>query len=556
MNRNPFSIDIYGKRVKFDLDRVLPAGIPTKALDFGDLRVGIYHEKSECVEILHDEPVSYIRDDGLYKRVIYNYDISNEHISALTKGGELVLVRIISGNPSGKTTLNICGESAFPSLLGKEKAEIIIQENIKQTHYPLDDTTESFDPPRCHSDALLFSRSPQEDDKFFSRISTNPVLARFGLTGYETVDTLPENMKLFKKDKKRPLFGYGAHPAFQTLIVEPAVCNITTLQQQFQTAIQLEWSTIPLYLTSWYTIRDGFNQEAHDAIQNIFIQEMLHMAQAGNLLISIGGTPRIDFDDVTPLYPTQGLPGGVLKELYITLKKLTREHVYTTFMGVEVPQESFVGFPPIINNFFTIGAFYNETRTCMNELGNSIFDPSTADKQLKYNFNQNIGTLHTITNISIANEAITEIVEQGEGESSLNPNQTDTGSYAHFYQFEEIVCENKLEKLSDFVYAYVGPNITYQPDGVWPMVDNPSNTSFIKGTECYNKTLDFHTAYRKTISDLEVAFTIDPNELGAAIGQMFQLSSIAQDFISLPAYPDNPDDRRTCGPVWDYYYND
>ena len=58
------------------------------------------------------------------------------------------------------------------------------------------------------------------------------------------------------------------------------------------------------------------------------MQEMLHFTQAANMLIGIGGTVKIDDPEFVPSYPATGLPGGVLPNLTVSLKKFDLLHVY------------------------------------------------------------------------------------------------------------------------------------------------------------------------------------------------------------------------------------
>ena len=110
------------------------------------------------------------------------------------------------------------------------------------------------------------------------------------------------------------------------------------------------------------------------------MQEMMHVAQAANILLSIGGKPVIDDASFAPTYPHLGLLGGILLNLYVELEKLSLEHVYKVFMGIEVPAETWVGGdePQYAEN--TIGEFYNEVKSCIDFLPDTIFDSAT----LKY----------------------------------------------------------------------------------------------------------------------------------------------------------------------------
>ena len=68
--------------------------------------------------------------------------------------------------------------------------------------------------------------------------------------------------------------------------------------------------------------------------------------------------------------------------------------------------------------------------------------------------------------------AINEIIEQEEGTGPIDPDD-EGNQLAHFYKFEEILCEAFLVK-NDTHYSYSGEPIRFQQDGVWPMRNNPS----------------------------------------------------------------------------------
>ena len=76
------------------------------------------------------------------------------------------------------------------------------------------------------------------------------------------------------------------------------------LQQHLQWAIELEHSTLPPYLTALYSIKDGTNQEAVEIIHSVFIEEMLHLTLAANILNAVGGSPNLDYPGIMPSYPT------------------------------------------------------------------------------------------------------------------------------------------------------------------------------------------------------------------------------------------------------------
>src|SRR6478672_6484479 len=83
-----------------------------------------------------------------------------------------------------------------------------------------------------------------------------------------------------------------------------AIRDIESLRSHLQWAIELEHSTIPPYLTAFYSLHEGHNREAAAVILSVAIEEMLHMTLAANVLNAIGGQPLLDGTDFIPQYPT------------------------------------------------------------------------------------------------------------------------------------------------------------------------------------------------------------------------------------------------------------
>lgn len=108
--------------------------------------------------------------------------------------------------------------------------------------------------------------------------------------------------------------------------------------------------------------------------------------------------------------------------------------------------------PPIFNDKNTVGAFYNEIRECIQHLGDDIFDSSTVDLQVKWPWDtlRSVGHIVPITDTASALEAIDLIISEGEGAGLLDPSEIGSNALAHFYKFEEIVCQKHLEKVGDF----------------------------------------------------------------------------------------------------------
>ena len=349
---------------------------------------------------------------------------------------------------------------------------------------------------------------------------------------------------------RRPLIKFG-------LTAQLDSCTLQTLREQLQTAIELEFYTIPVYLTSLYSIVDGCNQEIRKIIQYVVKQEMQHMTHAANILTAIGGHPVIDRSDVAPSYPAKGLPGGVLPNLVINLERLSREHVYKVLMGIEVPHDISVDThnPIVFNN--TIGQFYNEISECIGFLGDDIFISAEARKQVVWPWVDSFigGSIHIITDSTAAKKAISEIIEQGEGASPLDPTVNhlpiSEDNIAHFYKFEEIVCERHLVKKHGS-YCYSGSLIPYNSSGVWPMQSNPSKDKIRPNTNCYTQAKAFHGIYRALLRILQVVLDGHSERIKDAIAVMESLGIHAHQVMQTRLHPH---EETTCGPVWDYNWD-
>jgi hypothetical protein len=88
-------------------------------------------------------------------------------------------------------------------------------------------------------------------------------------------------------------------------------------------AIEVEHSTIPLYLTTQYSL---VNQSSYHAmtLRSVVVEEMLHMVNAANVLNAIGGAPFIDKPSFIPTYP-----------LVVPLINMTADVVWYTQQSIE-----------------------------------------------------------------------------------------------------------------------------------------------------------------------------------------------------------------------------
>lgn len=124
---------------------------------------------------------------------------------------------------------------------------------------------------------------------------------------------------------------------------------------------------------------------------------------------------------------------------------------------------------------------------------------------------------------------------------------------AHFFKFEEIVCQHRLVEVGTHHYAYVGAPIPFDPHGVWPMRDNPNADGIQPNTNCYTEAKNFHRAYRALLQRLQEAFGGHPEYITATVEVMETLQVHAKKLMWTLFKPDSTE---TCGPLWDYEWED
>ena len=74
--------------------------------------------------------------------------------------------------------------------------------------------------------------------------------------------------------------------------------------------------------------------------------------------------------------------------------------------------------------------------------------------------------------------------------SPIDPDD-EGNQLAHFYKFEEIICEAFLVK-NETHYPYSGGPIRLWQHGVWPMRNNLSKNRICCGTRAYYETRAFY----------------------------------------------------------------
>ena len=86
------------------------------------------------------------------------------------------------------------------------------------------------------------------------------------------------------------------------------IASIASLREHLQSAIELEHSTLPPYLSALYSLDPSRNPAATEVLVSVLMEEMLHLTLAANLLNTVGRRPRLDIPEMLP--DCRGLPHG------------------------------------------------------------------------------------------------------------------------------------------------------------------------------------------------------------------------------------------------------
>src|SRR5215203_5531829 len=147
------------------------------------------------------------------------------------------------------------------------------------------------------------------------------------------------------------------------------------LYQYLQNAIELEHATIPPYLTAMFSLKPGTNEEIR------------HLTISANILVAIGGCPRINTPEFIPSYPGP-LPMGIGGQDFIVgIEPFSRQLVHDVFMVIEEPENPIpikvLMTAEAAEEFGTIGEFYQAIQKKIVELGDGIFVPGSEARQVQ-----------------------------------------------------------------------------------------------------------------------------------------------------------------------------
>jgi hypothetical protein len=372
----------------------------------------------------------------------------------------------------------------------------------------------------------------------------------------------------------------AAAAALKGSVARRKTATLDDLRANLQTAMLLELSTIPPYLSALYSIKEGKNMMAGEIIKSVVIEEMLHMVMVANLMNSIDAKPivgRLPGQEFIPTYPT-GLPGNVDPSLIVNLTSLTKSQI-RAFIKIEHPgnedreqHEGKFEKGGSEREFNTIGEFYEAILEDLKHFektaqadGKTIFTGTTKQVGPEHYYGAGGGII-PVHNLADAEAVIQEIVDQGEGvcgsifSEPYDPNNDnylwfgpDVEEYAHYFRFKEVMY-GKFYQNSDSAHRDspnkglpTGENFDMNWDEIHIMNENPRMADYPQGSEVYTKMYDFNKTYKELLDNLNIACNGKPESLKEGIMVMWDLKYKATELMKIPG-----NNGLAAGPSFEY----
>ena len=334
------------------------------------------------------------------------------------------------------------------------------------------------------------------------------------------------------------------------LLKLPVFNSISDVYDAVQAAIEIEFSTLPPYLYAANSILPGTNVPAVSCLREIVHEEMIHLCLACNILNAIGGSPQIK----VPIFPGR-LPGDVGQnpdgsQFYVHLYPFSPEAMHQGMKieepdhPIDPPQQDLLLAKSIVSETGTIADYYRHLERVLSELPASAWQANRNQIDDSQFFQ---GQLFKVNSFADAQQAISDIISEGEG-SSTSPLNFE-GDLSHYYRFEEIHRNQVLTKANNDVGYVWGAPLGIDWSAAYPAITDPCSHDFShEPPAAQTAQLQCNSSFSDMVDALQLAFNGQPAQLGIAVRSMFALRQAMQVAFKTPL----ADGHSVAGPSFLY----
>jgi hypothetical protein len=360
-------------------------------------------------------------------------------------------------------------------------------------------------------------------------------------------------------------------------VTAPEITKLEDLKAALQLAIGVELSTIPPYLTALYSIKDGHNADAAQAIRSVVMEEMLHMTLAANVLSAIGGTPSPKPVKIfsqgniipIPVYPvTKPLISGIGE---LRLRPFSPAAV-ASFVQIEHPLHGAKDIKDIVADglgYRTIGEFYTAIDTALGDMKICPENGFGGGRQVSADeYYGGAGEMIEVTSRDTARDAIKKIIEEGEGLPASRLQQhaktvTDKDRlrsgwemYSHYVRFREIQAGRRFRKDQKADDDPEGAMLLVDWSAAHPALSVTANGN-VKDSPEEAALIEFDLTYSKLVDGIYTGFTANTGGSKDAFRKaVTAMQLLKNQAVALMRTPSPGNDGHTIGPRFEYLNED
>ena len=316
------------------------------------------------------------------------------------------------------------------------------------------------------------------------------------------------------------------------------------LRDAAQLALQVEFTTIPPYLTALYSITDK-ESKAYQALRSVAVEEMFHCNQAANIVVALGGLPKFS-GPVAPAYPSYLPQANPNSTPFIGLNRASINVFDHVFSAIESPAPA--GAPAQGDHYDTIAQLYGALSEAVHAYDGNPFaqNPVPGRPRNDIYIGKFGGKVIDVVDKDSFDRGVNEIVKQGEGtapqEGPLVPFQR-FGAYNYYGQRTDgtygpiLGTPFEMSHFSKFRQVVMDP--THFPQTL-PIISNPGDRTYENAdTEQRARAFDF--CYSFMLDQFEKVFEADSEQQDPYFGVVLRimhevLPRLALALMSKPAF--------------------